>query len=293
MFSTSKRRRSHAFTLVELLVVIGIIALLISILLPSLSRARASAQSVKCLSNLRQIGMALLMYANDNKGRVPPMEAFYDDTTVSPAGRYWINVLTDRNYMKATENESQNAFVCPSTRPEVNTAFWIAPPTRVSDPGFFPYFSTLNETTVFHSTSYAVNGTWVRDVAWWDWVGGRRPYGDWFPFVFIHRPGQRTAARPLALAPSILNIKDSTRVPLVFDGIYAHNQEPTRITLRHGSNTPDPSKRFCNMVFADGHAASIAGTELPGDTDNMYAPEHIDGSRWQRVKFIVKPLTGR
>src|SRR5688500_8092259 len=63
--------RSRAFTLVELLVVIGIIALLISILLPSLNRARASAKLVSCQSQLRQIYQALAIYAANNKGFAP------------------------------------------------------------------------------------------------------------------------------------------------------------------------------------------------------------------------------
>lgn len=68
---SSTRSMRNAFTLVELLVVIGIIGVLVAILLPAMSKARAQANLVTCLSNIRQLGVGMNMYANDNKGSWP------------------------------------------------------------------------------------------------------------------------------------------------------------------------------------------------------------------------------
>ena len=106
--STARR----GFTLVELLVVIGIIALLISVLLPTLQSAREAANSTKCLSNMRQLGTATQMYAVENRMFWLPGYQIPEVTATYPNGDARWYVWLPGKYLKG----SPGVTVCPSDR---------------------------------------------------------------------------------------------------------------------------------------------------------------------------------
>ena len=130
MRTSCKPNRRHrqgfprGFTLVELLVVIGIIAVLLGLLLPAIGRAREQARRAKCLANLRSIGQQMFAYANENRDRLPNGNPPY--TWVDPGG-------ADRVMVQFAEDlKAAGVFHCPSDKNDEPTEIQNAVQNTVS-----------------------------------------------------------------------------------------------------------------------------------------------------------------
>jgi len=111
--TASPATRRFAFTLIELLVVIAIIAILAGMLLPALARAKGKAFDINCVNNLRQLGIALTTYADDNRGRLPRAASLPSMEIATNRNPRIADVLAPQLGYNPTNQPANSVFKCP------------------------------------------------------------------------------------------------------------------------------------------------------------------------------------
>jgi prepilin-type N-terminal cleavage/methylation domain-containing protein/prepilin-type processing-associated H-X9-DG protein len=250
-------RGIYGFTLVELLVVIGIIALLISILLPSLGKAREAAAATACMSNLRQIGIGIVMYSNDNKGYLPPGEYF---DTGSITRENWTTVLVAGKYLPAPKQDVGGA--ANSDQTSIGTSVFRCPSGMDNRTAFAPVTSQKDgQGAMFTrqlSNDLAPTGTTVRVDNWYGINGWSASTLATEQDTSLKRwPFTRLRTGVFEKLNKLTTIRPSADVGLIFDGIGFHQQDGRRINARHHN------RKTTNFLFADGHVDNVPTTQLP------------------------------
>ncbi|MFA7236875.1 MAG: prepilin-type N-terminal cleavage/methylation domain-containing protein [Phycisphaeraceae bacterium] len=261
----SKHKPLHGFTLVELLVVISIIALLLAILLPGLSKAKEAAKAVQCMSGQHQSMLAVIMYSGDYNGLGMPSDGWLPFTPGGPpacVARAWSDLLMEANYLQnvflnkqydagtggvlcltVTEVKPRNAFSCPDfALPNVTIlAGWkiTLPPGHARGAWSFgirvsPWYDSLGE-------------KWI--------IGGATNSTCWFPKLNTLKNDR------IYMADSINNdfIWGNTNVALQnatfkSDYLAPNIWKPGIVQRRHTDNAV--------VSFPDGHTAQLSEQQL-------------------------------
>lgn len=271
------------FTLVELMVVVGIIALLIALLLPALRKARSAANTAACLSNLRQLMQASAMYTADNNGCMVPA-CYYDKAPTRGTNithDTWSEILLYCGYLGNPPGVMNGPWWkvinvgvlrCPEgiDAPFFSASFsppWAPNPTSFTDGvGLYPHFEYYwlpylpNSPTVFVANYYALNANYTE--------GANKADVDAYPTRQV--PPILPNGQPdtsITAYPKAGRVRKSSEVVFLFDGncdgqlyhMYI-NGNGYSASARHNLG------RACNVAFCDGHAETLPC----GGRDNVF-----------------------
>lgn len=239
------RERRGGFTLVELLVVIGIIALLISILLPTLGRAREQARATLCMSNVRQITQGFLLYASVNGQVLPPLSERQPASGQNPiprenSGLHWYEFLGEGGHVPMGDEPD------PSVRGYIRNV-WRCP--------------SVTDDQIIARGSFG-------------WGGG---YGVHSLRTFRYQVYQNPATAPVRRGgPKLNRVRRATEIWLVGDTGRPAGQQGTWLTwvgtfsppfnpTGNGANQNQPAGRHAgrvNVGFFDGHVESVPYADM-------------------------------
>jgi len=255
--------KKAGFTLVELLVVIGIIALLISILLPSLNKARETANRVKCAANLKQIGNALLLYANENKGlfprtrqtaAVPVVDVTANGGT--DADPFTSSVIPDANIPSAffllirQEGLTSAVYVCPSSSGEADSYYGSPVSLRSNFSGNATNSTATGTANVAKNCSYSFANVYPSTTAI---ANGYKTFITAFSSEF---------AVSADIAPTLAAGAGANAWGAISLGV-----SRTIITTGNSKNHEQVGQ---NVLFADGHADFFQTPLCGANSDNIY-----------------------
>lgn len=272
-------RRASGFTLVELLVVVGIIAILISILLPSLTAAKRSGNTIKCLSNLRQVGQAFAMYAQEYKGVYPVAVHDLAATHIKvKQERRWYDLLgeyvTNRKFATSTDiakiRRQSVIWGCPewSKSEEFN-------PNSTTDklrPGYgMQYYPTYFQDFDLSNLAYvtAGRGKYIKADRWTK-PDRRGLVAD----SITHILGTPTTFGPNGLwFPYDYHFMSSGSIPAGTFYVDAGRHGPRNLSKERSYRT-----KSINMLFCDGHASTESVREAYLAITNPGGTRSLDGS---------------